>query len=145
MAKKKIGSLILILVFVAGTISPAFGNTIVRTNEMLSKVTYIESNETVRVIVELEQAPLLDRSSTMRMGLNALDSTFVTQETEKLELIQEEVKGEINLISDDVVYRHSYVRAYNGFSAISTHPLSDCIGKCDASIDNHKLFSENQT
>ena len=117
MTKKKISSLVLSLVLIAGTVSPAFGNTLDQTNKVISKVTYTASNETVRVIVELEQAPLLDRLSARGMRLNALDSTFVTEETEKLELIQEDVKDKINLISNDVVYRHSYVRAFNGFSA----------------------------
>lgn len=117
MSRRKILSLLLVLVLVVGTFSPAFGLTIDRANNRPSEITYADPNETIRVIVELEEAPILDRTSTRGKSFQELDSVYVTEETDKLLMIQNDVKEEISLLSDDVVFRHAYVRSYNGFSA----------------------------
>lgn len=117
MLKRKIWSLVLTLIIVVGTISPAFGVTLDRQNDLPAKITFTEPDEIVRVIVELEEAPILDRSGTRGMSLSEINSDYLASETAKLIAVQNEVKDDILVLSHDVTFRHTYVKSYNGFSA----------------------------
>jgi Subtilase family./Fn3-like domain (DUF1034)./S-layer homology domain. len=117
MSKRKSWSIVLALLLIVSTVSPAFGITLDRSSTLPSKITYSEPDEIVRIIVELEGAPILERAIKNGVTYQQLDKNIIADESAKLVAAQNDVKNEILGFSNEAVFRHSYVRSYNGFSA----------------------------
>ena len=124
MVNRKSLSVLLALILVLSTVSPVFGVPVdglpmggasVTTNHS-DKISYFEEDEIIRVIVELEREPILDRAIRQGVSYQGLSLNEV-QEAQSIILNEQDiVKNEILSINDEATFRHTYVRAFNGFS-----------------------------
>jgi len=110
---KKIVAIFMSLMMVFGTMMPTYAQT----EQTYSHTVQMNNEEKIRVIVELERKPILTKAVSQGLTYQGLKHSLVQTETDAILDEQLDVKTEMTKMDQSIVYRHTYTKSYNGFSA----------------------------
>lgn len=122
--KKRVSAVALVLALILMTLSPVYAGIEKPTGagaDLTATLSYSDPDETVRVIVELNETSIVNESLTMGISYSTLSQSQLESLTEERLSDQLSVQSKIEAISDEIAFRHSYVKTYNGFSATMTY------------------------
>jgi len=133
---KKFFSLVLALILVFSSISGSFASSyesdMAKENLSLSdlldnkslsddiRIKSLKNSDQVRIIVELEDKPVIEYATQKGVSFNELDANTVKVVTDKLLDTQNLVKQEIKSSGINLEYHGNFVNVVNGFSASTT-------------------------
>ncbi|EOD01787.1 S8 family serine peptidase [Caldisalinibacter kiritimatiensis] len=136
MKGKRFLSIFLTLLLVLGTFSSVFaapnkilpGTKTFKTPDVIEgnkleqdpRAENLEDEEEVRIIVELNEDPIIKYATDRGVKVSELSSTTREQVADELLTIQRTVKENISNSNIDIVYHNSFVNVFNGFSGTTT-------------------------
>lgn len=129
---KRLVSIFLIIILLFGIITTAFGEN----TESLCK-------DNVRIIVELEDSPIIDYAIEHNIKVNQIDKDIYEELNNRILKQQDHVKSNIRDKNIPIDYHYTFTNTINGFSATTTYDsikkIEDILG-----VKNVTLQSEQQ-
>ncbi|WDV46732.1 S8 family serine peptidase [Clostridiaceae bacterium M8S5] len=120
---KKLFSLLLVLTLIITSFSMSFAT---ETNYMQSNESFsfdeleLNENDEIRIIVELNEKPLIDYATDSKLKVNELDSATIDSLTKNIEIEQKAITSSLDSKEINFKIHRNFQNVFNGFSCTTT-------------------------